>query len=86
MAGRYIKIKGGFDFKGKNLHRNFLGLISFCNCYCKSLKYVNHSTPFTTDRDLFETVGGTLYHLGIGVAAIAMLSIAHSSVPLRILK
>lgn len=33
-----------------------------------------------------EMLEGTSYNLGIGVAATAMLSIAHSSVPLRIRK
>lgn len=36
--------------------------------------------------DLYEILEGILYNLGIGVAATAMLSIAHSSLPLRMRK
>lgn len=81
---RYINMKGGFNFKGKNLHRNLLAI--FWNCCYKSLQSVNKSSPFMTDGGQYEVLGSTPYNLGIGVAAIAMLSIAHSSVPLRIRK
>lgn len=81
--GRYIKIKGSFNFKAQI----FIGIyLKSENVKCKSLQSVNNSVSFDDWCGQYEMLGGTLYNLGIGVAATAMLSIAHSSVPLRIRK
>lgn len=82
---RYTVIREGFDFKGKHLHRN-LFVIFRKYCY-KSFKSISLSSLFLTDGcHCYEILRDILYSLGIGVAVNAMLSIPHSSVPLRILK
>ena len=83
--GRYIKIKESFNSEGKKLHRNLF--VIFCKCCIKSLqREVDQSSPLMPEGRQHEILGDAPYNFGMGVAATAMLSIAHSSVPLRIRK
>lgn len=85
--GKYIMVKGSLNFKGTNLPRDLF--VTFWHCSSNTVKVSSlwiSQFPFMTVGDQSETLGGTPYNLGIGVAASAMLSIAHSSVPLRIRK
>ena len=88
-VGKHIKtkIKGTFNWKGTHLHRKLS--IIFWNCSRNTAHvpspWIRH-LPLLADGSQHETLRVTPYNLGIGVAASAMLSIAHSSVPLRMRK